>query len=1147
MDKKDKKGGWQLSIEEILKKLRGEKEKVTSKDLSRAIEDLAKARKTAAKQEEEEKKRKEEEEARQKKEAEEETFADPTCMDLPLDWENVFDNDERTKGVKAETPADALILSQIALGRVDIEYMASITGLDYKTVIQSLKGSIYQNPETWDECFYKGWETADEYLTGNLMKKWNAAADANLKYNGYFKENMLAIEKVLPPSVATKDIYVTLGSPWVPPDIIDDFIVYLLGKSREIPQPVKHDEVTGTWDIPQKSRYFDNANSYSAYGTPRMSALHILERTLNMRTIVVKDKVYSPVTKSGDMYIVNKQETAAALEKQRLIIEKFKGWVWRNKERKDRLTEIFEYKFSSVRSRRFDGSFLTFPTMNKDVELFSYQKDAVARILFSKNTLLAHDVGSGKTYVMIAAAMELRRMGLSKKNLFVVPNNLVGQWQDVFKEMYPQAKLLCVEPKHFTPKKRAEVLTKIRDEEFDGIIMAYSCFDMIPLSWKSRLEKLKEEKRELEELSKQKGKDTSGVARRLKSIEKNLVDMLNSMSASGFTIDFDELNITRLFVDEAHNYKNVPLDTNIVGVLGLGGSGSSKCESMMEKVHYLQRMNDGGGVVFATGTPITNSLADAFVMQKYLQSGELAALELQSFDAWIGMFAETATEFEVDVDTSSYRLATRFSRFHNLPELTVLLSSIADFHSTKEGKDLPKINYHDSLIARTEGFVKYLEEISRRADDVRRGRVRRTKDNMLKITTDGRKAALDLRLVDKKAGFTYSSKVARCAENVSHIYFMMSGSRSAQLVFCDTSTPKDGFNIYDELRRLLEANGVDGEEIAYVHDATSEKKRDKMFEQVRKGAIRVLIGSTFKLGLGVNVQDKLVAVHHLDVPWRPADMVQREGRIIRQGNENKEVSIFRYITEGSFDAYSWQLLETKQNFIAAVLDGSIKERSGSDVDDTVLSYAEIKAIAIGNPLVKQRVETANELNRCLALQRKAIDNRHYLEKRLESLPERIEDKLKKRTECRADMVTYLKERRDYTVEERKFLREEIFSAVQGYAMEAEDKELFAYQGFTIILPANMLPEKPYVYLRGKGKYAVDLGDTEKGVIVRLDNFLDELPDMALMLTDDITELRLEEKRIKQQLEKAESYSEKIEELKAEIKRLDKELGVEENE
>lgn len=1157
----------QLSLFDILRLAGNIESQYSSDEIEEVIGKLRAAKRIAEKHEENERCRREKEEAerkaREEKERKESHIREVTSMDLPLDWENAFNQDVRTQGIHADSISDGLIYSLSNLGRVDIEYISSITGEDYKTIICALKGSIYQNPETWGECFYKGWETSEEYLSGNMMRKWKAAKDANKEYNGYFADNIRAIEKVLPPTVATKDIYVTLGSPWVPADVIDDFIEYLLGDWRrpwysindEEDFHTKHDELTGTWEIPFKSRYNHDVKVTRTYGTDRINALHILERTLNMKSVAVTDEVVCNTNSSGKKRVINQSETILAIEKQNKMIKAFQKWVWEDEARKERLETIFENNFSCVRRRIFDGSFLDFPTMSDSVKLYPYQKNAVARIIFTPNTLLAHDVGAGKTYVMIAAGQEMKRMGLSTKNMYVVPNNIVGQWKNIFSSMYPNAKLLCVDPKSFAPNKREVVLERIRDEDFDGIIIAYSCFEQIPLSKEYYIEELKEKKKLVSELAAQKGKATSKLKKKKEALEKALSEMALAMDDMYDTVYFDELGITRLFVDEAHNFKNVPFETKANKVLGINGSGSKRCQDMMDKVHMVQKKNGGKGVVLATGTPITNSITDAYIMQQYLQSGELAMLDLQSFDAWIGMFAERSTEFEIDVDTSSYRLATRFAKFHNLPELTSLLSSIADFHQVDESAGIPMHDgYRDVLISKTPAFAAYLDDISQRADDVRGGRVSRKDDNMLKITTDGRKAALDLRLVDSNAGFTYQSKVARCAENVADIYFKTSQTKATQLIFCDTSTPKSGFNIYDELKTALINLGVPEAQIAYIHDAETEAKRTRLFMKVRNGEVRILIGSTFKLGLGVNIQDRLIALHHIDVPWRPADMTQREGRILRQGNVNSQVYIYRYITEGSFDAYSWQLLETKQRFISGLLSGSLTTRSGADIEDTVLDYAEVKALAVGNPLVKKRVEAANELTRYLTLQRKLVDSRIRMEKELLELPGKVEHQRNLITKCEEDLSCYRSWKKENPpateaclkkeeAEKRKALREYITSAVRDYALETREKTLMNYRGFDIVLPANMILEKPYVWLSRQGKYYVELGDTEIGNLVRIDNFLDALDNHLEKLKIGLSKLTEKEIELKAELAKDENYSEQIEKYSAEVEKLDKKLGV----
>ena len=1145
--------------------------KYSSKEIKEAVEILRKAERSAEKREAEERCRKEQEEAQRKSQEEKEQkelhIREGSSMDLPLDWDRVCLLDERAQDVHTENIPDALILSLTALGKVDIAYISSITGEDYKTVISTLKGSIYQNPQTWGECFYKGWETAEEYLSGNLRRKWKIAKEADEKYQGFFSDNVKAIEKVLPPTVAAKDIYITLGSPWVPADVIDDFILYLFGdplpydvyygdrdKTLEEYRTI-HDEITGTWEIPCKSRYHHSVLVSRTYGTDRMEALHILEKTLNMKTVSVMDEIKCPTNTSGKKRILNKGETVAANEKQQKLIAEFQKWVWIDEARKERLKRIFEDKYSCVPRRVFDGSFLKFPTMSKSMHLYPYQKDAVARILFTPNTLLAHDVGSGKTYVMIAAGQEMKRMGLSTKNMYVVPNNIVGQWKQIFFTMYPHANVLCVEPKNFAPHKRRKMLERIRDEDFDGIIIAYSCFEEIPLSREYYMEELKSQKELISHLAAQKGKATSKLKKRQKALAKAISDMALAVDNLYDTVYFDELGITRLFVDEAHNFKNVPLKTKVTKVLGISSRGSKRCQDMMDKVHMVQKANDGKGVVFATGTPIANSITDVYVMQQYLQSGELAMLDLQSFDAWVGMFAERRTEFEIDVDTNSYRLATRFTKFHNLPELTSLLASVADFHQADQSVGIPTHDgYEDALIVKTPAFTAYLDSISQRADDVRQGIVRRKEDNILKITTDGRKAALDLRLVDQTAGFTYQSKVARCAENVADLYFKSSQKKGTQLIFCDTSTPKAGFNLYDELKTRLVHLGIPETQIAYVHDAETEAKRDQLFRKMRGGEIRILIGSTFKLGVGVNIQDHLIALHHLDVPWRPADMTQREGRILRQGNRNGKVYLYRYITEGSFDAYSWQLLETKQRFISDLLSGSLAARSGSDIQDTALDYAEVKALAVGNPLVKMRVEAANELTRYLTLQRKLVDSRLWMEKELLELPGKVEHQQELIQKCEEDLAYYqswkaahppLSENRfpREEAEKRKALCEDLSRAIRNHALETREKTLRTYTGFSIVIPANMTREKPYVWLSRQGKYYVELGDTDMGNLINIDHFLNTLPDHLEGLKIGLSKLKERETELKAELSKEENYSEKIEEYRARIAKIDQKLGV----
>lgn len=1070
-----------------------------------------------------------------------------TSMELPPDWINIFSSDERAAGISAKTPAEGLFLSLNNLGYVDIEYISQITGADYKTVICALKGSIYQNPYSWNECFYKGWETADEYLSGRVVDKLKKAKEANEEYNGYFSDNVEALKRVIPNTVAVDDIYVALGSPWVPADIIDDFIASTFRDRRYLHNEkynIRYDEKTGTWKIPQKVRFAGTFLAEETFGTKRMNALQIIEKTLNMKTVFVTDEAQSTTNKSGKKRVCNKEETLLAQEKQKKITEAFKTWVWQDEVRKERLLRIYNERYCSSIIRRYDGSFLDFPDMNPEENLREYQKNAIARIIFSPNTLLAHDVGAGKTYVMICAGMKMRSMGISKKNMYVVPNTITGQWKEMFLKLYPKANILCVEPNGFTKEKRQAVLEDIKDNDYDAVIMAYSSFELIPMSKNNYRERLKLQIAEIIEKSKKNYRLTTSQSKKINALESALKELDAANGTECKKVFFDDLGINTLFVDEAHNFKNVPVETKITNVLGVSTVGSSKCQDMMDKVKTIQKANGGRGIVFATGTPISNSLTDIFVMQKYLQSEELAMLGLESFDSWVGMFAERNSEFEIDVDVNNFRMATRFTKFHNMPELSTLLSSVSDFYSVDKTNGIPeKDGYKDIIISKTPEFAKYLAEISARADEVRNKNVSLKDDNMLKITTDGRKAALDLRLVDNSAVLDYQCKAMRCAEAVFDIYLKTADKELTQLIFCDTSTPKQSFNLYDELKRLLVSMGMAPEKIAYIHDAVSEKKREELFEKVRQGVIRVLIGSTFKLGLGVNVQDKLFALHHLDVPWRPSDMIQREGRILRNGNQNEKIDIYRYIAEGSFDSYSWQLLEAKQRMINAILSGCMTERMCEEIADVVLDYAEVKAISIGNPLLKIRVETANELTRNIVLQRKLIEARQAMEIELAEIPHKIKHQQLLIENCEQDIAFYSKNKTLHDKFTRKELRQLVHNAIVKGELATEEYTACSYQGFDVVIPANMLKTKPFVYLQKNGRYQVEMGLSEKGTLIRLDNFLGDMEEYCNRLKEGLEKLQNRENDIIHELSKSDDYADIIERLKSELKNIDKKLGV----
>ena len=1074
------------------------------------------------------------------------------------------------------SPGDALIMSIRTKGCVDILFMSKATGLHPDEVIKKLDKSIYCNPEKWVEGTYEGWETADEYLSGNLLEKISIAKLANKEHERRFNKNISAIKSLLPRALERDEIYVTLGSPWLPESIVADFIKHLLqlGKWSNY-KGVYHNLVTGSWKVDHKTSYSQNVRNRHTFGTPKLSALSIIEKTLNMIPIVIhKRKRFS-----SDPVEVDSRETAMALEKQTLILREFDRWIWKDEKRANEIRKIYYARFASKKPRHFDGSFLTFPGMSEAVNLYPYQKDAVARILFSPNTLLAHDVGAGKTYIMIAAAMEMKRLGIAKKSMFVVPNTITGQWMSFFKEMYPDANIMNIRPSDFTPKKRQKTLEEIRDaEDVDGIIIPYSCFDMIKLSKQSEIEALRAEKRKIMESVEIRHR-TRRTSIRLNAIDKKLQKLSEPSRDNACNLSFDDLGIDRLFVDEAHNYKNVSIASSISGVLGIGGKGSEKSNSMMQKVRFMQKHHDGGGVIMATGTPITNSVSDIYVFQSYLQGGELDLLGLGTFDAWVGMFAEKTTEFEIGVTSEAYRLATRFSKFHNVPELTTLLASIADFHEMGPEAGLPEFEgYTDVIIPCNDRLKAYIQELSMRADDVHERRVKAKDDNMLKITSDSRKAALDIRLIEGTEAPAEQCKVCECASRVAEIYHASKSGRLTQLVFCDSSTPKKEFNVYDALRSELISKGVSSDEVAFVHDADTEDERQALFKAVREGRIRIIVGSTTKLGTGVNVQDRLVAIHHLDIPWRPSDMVQREGRMLRAGNLNEKVNIFRYITKESFDAYSWQILETKQKFISDLLSGTTETRSGSDVDGTALDYAEVKALAIGNPLIKSRVETSNELTRLKLLNAKEKEARLALTTRLRELPDIIDEKEIRLVSCLEDancvdeeleyserllqrgMVNLIRGRK----ENEAFLRrngEETIRNVFSHNLIALGMEwdvLWNYRGFKIVIPAESSKESPKLEVRRCGTYSVllkdnsssssDKKDSEKKTslryMVRVDNVINGLRNRAERYKEELDNLKKEMIDIKKELEINHSdYSDKIDAVSKKLRQLDAEIGI----
>lgn len=953
-----------------------------------------------------------------------------------------------------------------------------------------------------------------------------------------------------PHTIPYTDIEVSLGVPWVSAEIINDFVYHILNRSYSIvnggyykPNYVEHELITGNWFIREK-KSLGNGNSFAEgkYGLKRYNALYIIEATLNLREIKLFD--------NGKDY--NEADTLAALEKQKSINQEFKRWIWEDEDRRWLVEEAYNKMFAQYKPNACDGSRLTFPDMSNRYTLYPYQKDAVQRILDNKNTLLAFDVGAGKTYIMIAAAMKLRQEGISRKNLFVVPNHIVGQWEKIFEELYPKAKILAIEPKSFKPQMRQKVLQQIQSADYDGIIMAYSCFEMIPLSadsiWQNMSVKLKQIETALNELKTPQGYYIGGHNRTAleaekKSLKKLTQEFLDNMTPEGTQdITFEALEIDTLFLDEAHNYKNLPIKTHLRDLRGINTTGSSKCQDLLHKVRIVQQ--NGRGVVFATGTPLCNSISDTYAMQVYLQYDELQKNHLDVFDNWVKTFALPEQICEIDVDASKYRFVRRFSKFFNLPELSVMFSQIAVFYANNSASDLPMLQgYTDVSIKKNQALSNYMKELAERTEKIRTGMIDRKYDNMLKVSTDGRKAALDLSLVGRKQNYDEHSKVFRCVENVVALHNQQ--PNVTQLIFCDYSTPKaEQFNVYAELKRQLIEKGIPEKEIAFIHSYQTESRKVELFRKFNAGEMRILIGSTFKLGIGANVQRKLKAVHHLDVPWRPADMVQREGRIIRRGNENETVQIYRYIAEGSFDSYSWQVLETKQRFISQFLSGSTYQRTASDLESDVLTYAEVKALALSQPLMKQLAQKENELKTLKILEIQAEETRKRLAEECDMLQSKMEQRQKQLDIAYRHQQSLKKKTNEQFLDAMRNIKDTFTEEVIGGNKILSDSVTIF--GFSVILPTSQDVKKPYLYLeKDSNRYVVLLDDSANGNAKRI---VGKLKRFDKVVEEIIKEIEATKQTIhnNQQLleQKSTSYQKEIAELSSEIEEIRRKIDVE---
>lgn len=878
----------------------------------------------------------------------------------------------------AENAEDALKYSLNNRGCVDFEYMKTLYPKSEEEMIDELDNLIYQDPEKLND-FNKGWVIASEYLSGNVKHKLNYAKSIN-EDNKYDK-NILALERVQPTPLEYDEISVKLGSTWIPEDVYYQFCCELLdiqswNKSR---LKIKYAKEVNTWLFQASGLYGYGVKNTNTWGTDRADALSLIKNALNLQSVTVYD------TLEDDRRVVNPVETANAREKQELIKQEFKEWIWKDEDRRNRLTKLYNEQFNCMREREFDGSHLTFDGMNPNIELREHQKNAVARVLYGGNTLLAHAVGAGKTYECIASAMELKRLGIVSKPMFVVPNHLLGQWANEILKLYPTANILVATQKDFEKTRRKKLMGKIATGEWDAVLIAHSSFGLIPMSKEYEQKHMEEQIEEVVNAI-ERIKAESGDGLSVKKLEQIKTSMDTKLKAlldrpKDDVVTFEELGVDELIVDEAHMFKNLPTYSKIRNVAGINNSESKKATDLFMKISYILENNGGKGAVFATGTPISNSMGELFAMQKYLQIDRLREMGLEHFDEWASTFGEVVNSFEIAPDGSGFRTKARFAQFFNIPELMTLFKEVADIKTSKM-LDLPtpKLkggDYKTIVAPKSEELGEYVDKLAERSERIRNGCDPR-EDNMLLVTNDGRKAALDLRMIDPSMPDLPDSKINMAVENIYRVWLENKEDKLTQLVFCDLSTPKnDGtFNVYDDIKNKLIAKGVPEEEIEFIHNAKTNPQKLKLFEDMRNGTKRILIGSTSKMGAGMNVQDKLIALHHLDCPWRPSDIEQREGRILRQGNQNAEVEIYRYVTEGSFDAYSYQLIQTKSTFINQIMANSNGGgRTVEDLDRDTLTYAEVKALASGNPLILEKFKVENELKQ-LYLSKSRYDKSH---------------------------------------------------------------------------------------------------------------------------------------------------------------------------
>lgn len=1073
-----------------------------------------------------------------------------------------------------ETSEQALICSLNQTGKVSLNYMSKLCDKDVETIIQELKGKIFRNPlrAKYTNDITVGWETAEEYLSGYVKDKL-AEAEAFAQENEMYLENVKALKEVQPVKLEASDIEVNLGATWIPEEYIMQFAKETLKANYDFGMEIKYNKQLSRWIIENKS-WQSNIENTQIYGTKRITGLDLLEDTLNLKHTTIYDP--DPRDPEGKKRIVNKQETILAREKQEALKERFKKWIYEDAERRDIVVNIYNKQFNRIRLRNFDGSHLELPNMSKLIELKPHQKNAVARILYSKdNTLLAHCVGAGKTFEMVAGCMELRRLGIAKKPLIAVPNHLVEDWGKEFYKLYPNAKILVATKKDFKKENRQKLQAKIATGDYDAIIMAHSSFEKIPVS-RAVQEKFIQDEISKIEMALSSAKTASGKTRTISQLEtakrnaeKRLEQLLNSKQKDN-VIEFEKLGVDYLFVDEAHSYKNLYVYTKMNDIAGVQHTRSQKASDMYMKIQYLLEKNKGKGVCFATGTPVSNSMSELYTMQRYLQPETLNEMGLSNFDDWATTFGEVVSSFEIAPDGSGYRLKERFSKFNNIPELMNMFRQVADIQTPEMLKlPVPKLKNNEYTIIESPAspeLEEFIQTLVERSAKIKDGGVDPRQDNMLNITNEGKKSALDMRLIDESCDDIEYSKINKAVDNIYRIYKESENIKGTQLVFSDISTPSKisgKFDIYNDIRNKLLEKNIPANEIDFIHNADTDTKKATLFQKVRDGDVRIVLASTSKMGAGTNVQKKLKALHHIDVPWRPSDVEQREGRILRQGNTNDEVEVVRYVTKGSFDAYSWQTIETKQKFISQIYQGDTSIRRMEDLDNTVIGYAQLKAIASKNPMIlekfkidtqvqklqdKERTYNATKFRLEDSLNKTIPDMIKFHKNKIEQIKATISEKQEKQPEdnCKIEID-------NKTFSNYKDAGAEILEFSNKYMELNKEYHLGNYRGFELTMTnygidnlfTNNGEARKVIKIKGNIEMQFDILKIPSLNIKKVDEILDSLENKLSTEEKEVEDLYRQQIQCREELLKPFEYQEELNQLLKRKNEIDNELKLEE--